>query len=255
MSRTTNQREEEILREIQKAGGTCRIGFLASQLGVSQETVRRNIRSLEQSGAVRKVHGGVHLVDRLDEPPFQNRMDRNGAIKQRLARRVAEIIGDEKSVFLDVGSSTAYAAMALRDCKKLMVVSNSIYVAQMLAMRNDNRVFLAGGELRSHDGGAFGAEALDLVQRFNVEFAVFSVGAINADKGFMLHDFQEANIARVVARNAQTKIVIADSEKFGKRAPVVVDYSNQIDILVTNAQPPADICNMLARHEIELVIA
>ncbi|WP_050526434.1 DeoR/GlpR family DNA-binding transcription regulator [Pseudorhodobacter aquimaris] len=254
-AKTTNQREEEILTELRRAGGSCRVNFLAERLGVSKETIRRNLRSLEDNAIVRKVHGGVHLVHRLHEAPFQNRMDEKSSVKERLAARVAGLISDGDSVFLDVGSSTAYVAMALRAHKKLYVVTNSIFVAQTLSMRNGNRVFLAGGELRPHDGGAFGAEALELVGRFNTQFAVFSIGAVNAESGFMLHDFQEANIARIAARNAQVCIVVTVAEKFAKRAPVMLDHADRFDILVSDAPPPDDIGRMLKGHGIEFLPA
>ncbi|EAP75563.1 MULTISPECIES: DeoR/GlpR family DNA-binding transcription regulator [Roseovarius] len=255
LAKTTNQREEEILTELRRAGGSCRVSFLAERLGVSNETIRRNIRSLEDNEVVRKVHGGVHLVHRLNEAPFQNRMDTQAEIKTRLAARVAATISDGDSVFLDVGSTTAYVAMALRSHKNLYVVTNSIFVAQTLATRNGNRVFLAGGELRSHDGGAFGAEAIDLVGRFNTQFAVFSIGAVNAEMGFMLHDFEEANIARIAAQNAQVRIVVTVAEKFGKRAPVVLDHADRFDILVSDEAPPEDIARMIQSRGIELLLA
>jgi len=254
-ARTTNQREEEILTELRRVGGSCRVSFLAERLGVSNETIRRNLRSLEENEVVRKVHGGVHLVHRINEDPFQNRMDLDARIKERVAARVAEMISDGDSVFLDVGSTTAYVALALREHKNLYVVTNSIFVAQTLAMRNGNRVFLAGGELRQHDGGAFGAEALDLVKRFNTQFAVFSIGAVNAEMGFMLHDFEEANIARVAVQNAQVGIVATVAEKFGKRAPVVLDHADKFNILVSDEAPPGDIARMLEARGIELLLA
>ena len=176
LRKTTNQREEEILRELQKAGGSCRVTFLADQLAVSNETIRRNIRTLEESRIVRKVHGGVHLVEDLGEASFQNRISTHVDEKARLAAAVAANISDGDSVFLDIGSTTAYVAMALKQHSNLFVVTNSVFVAHTLATRNGNRVFLAGGELRAHDGGAFGAEALDLVDRLNVQFAVFFSG-------------------------------------------------------------------------------
>jgi len=252
--RTTNQREEEILRELQRAGGSCRVSFLAEQLNVSNETIRRNLRTLEDAQVVRKVHGGVHLVEDVTEPPFRNRMGTQAQSKERLARAVAETISDGDSVFLDIGSTTAYVAMALKERSDLFIVTNSAFVANLLAARNGNRVFMAGGELRPHDGGAFGAEALDLVRRLNVQFAVFSVGAVNAELGFMLHDLEEANIARIAAENAQVRIVVADSDKFNKRAPVSLDQSSRIDIFYTDADPPAAVSAMLARNDIDLVV-
>jgi len=148
----------------------------------------------------------------------------------------------------------AYVALALRNHSNLFVVTNSVFVAQTLAMRNNNRVFLAGGELRAHDGGAFGAEALDLLRRLNVQLAVFSVGAVNSELGFMLHDLEEANIARVAAENAQVCIVVADSGKFNKRAPVSLDKMSSIDVFFTDSPPPDGIREMLDKNEIETVV-
>lgn len=251
---TTNQREEEILRELQKAGGSCRVSYLADQLSVSNETIRRNIRTLEGSNIVRKVHGGVHLVEDIHEAPFQSRISTHADEKARLAAAVAENISDGDSVFLDIGSTTAYVAMALKQRSNLFVVTNSAFVANTLATRKGNRVYFAGGELRAHDGGAFGAEALDLIRRLNVQFAIFSVGAVNAEQGFMLHDLEEANIARVAAENAQVRIVVADNDKFNKRAPVTLSHNTRFDVFYTDTQPPAAISAMLSSHEIDLVV-
>lgn len=250
----TNQREEEILRELQKAGGSCRVSYLANQLDVSNETIRRNIRTLEESRIVRKVHGGVHLVEDIGEAPFQSRISTHVDEKARLAAAVAANISDGDSVFLDIGSTTAYVAMELKQRKNLFVVTNSAFVANTLATRNGNRVFLAGGELRAHDGGAFGAEALDLVGRLNVQFAVFSVGAVNAELGFMLHDLEEANLARVAAANAQVRIIVADDDKFGKRAPVSIGSDTRIDVVYTNAHPSEAIIGFLNRKDIDLIV-
>ena len=254
LRKTTNQREEEILKELQRAGGSCRVSYLAGQLSVSNETIRRNIRTLEESQIVRKVHGGVHLVEDIDEAPFRNRISTHVDEKARLAAAVAETISDGDSVFLDIGSTTAYVAMELKHRRNLFVVTNSAFVANTLATRNGNRVFLAGGELRPHDGGAFGAEALDLVNRLNVQFAIFSIGAINSDLGFMLHDLEEANLARVAAARAQVRIVVADHDKFNKRAPVSIGSDIPFDVFYTDAQPPEGIADLLDQMDIDLVV-
>ncbi len=252
--KTTNQREEEILQELRRAGGSCRVSYLATKLDVTNETIRRNIRTLEQSKIVRKVHGGVHLVEEIGEASFANRISTHADVKARLGEAVATTISDGDSVFLDIGSTTAYVAMALKQRSDLFIVTNSAFVASTLASRNGNRVFLAGGELRAHDGGAFGVEALDLVARLNTRFAIFSVGAVNGDQGFMLHDLEEANLARVAARNAQVNIVVADKGKFNKRAPVVLGTSQQFDVFYTDAPPPSEIENMLNAADVDLVV-
>jgi DeoR family glycerol-3-phosphate regulon repressor len=252
----SNHREQEILRELRLAGGTSRVGFLAKRLGVSDETIRRNIKALAARSLVRKVHGGVLLAEDLTvtEQPFQSRMDKNAGTKQRLAHRVAEMISDGDSIFLDIGSTTAYVAQSLSNHRDLYIVTNSLAVSHTLAMRNNNRVFMAGGELRPHDGGSFGMDAINYIRRFNVQYAILSAGAINADVGFMLHDIPEADLSREAAARAQTRIIVADSDKFGKRAPIAVQDPTQFDILVTDEKPADDIAEMLARNEISTVL-
>lgn len=251
----SNHREQEILRELRLAGGNCRIGFLADRLGVSDETIRRNIKMLERRSLVRKVHGGVLLADdlTLTEQPYLARMDKNAGTKQLLAATVAEMIRDGESLFLDIGTTTAYVAEALRNHRNLYVVTNSVAVANTLATRNNNRVFQAGGELRGHDGGSFGVDAINFIRRFNVQYAILSVGAINAEIGFMLHDIQEADLSRVAAGRAQTRIVVADSDKFGRRAPIAVEDPSLFDVLVTNNPPEPDIAGMLMDNEISIL--
>lgn len=252
----SNHREQEILRELRLAGGSGRVGFLAERLGVSGETIRRNIKALAARSLVRKTHGGVVLTENLTvtEPTFSSRMDKNAAIKQRLAQRVAEMISDGDSLFLDVGSTTVYVAQALRNHQRLYIVTNSLAVAHLLATRNGNRVFLAGGELRPDDGGSFGLDAINFVRRFTVKYAVLSVGAIDADLGFMLHDIQEADLSTQAAARAQTSILLADSGKFGQRAPVALANPGQFDLLVTDQPPPAKIAAMLKRYNIQTVL-
>lgn len=251
----SNHRETEILQQIRLAGGACRVAFLADRLGVSEETVRRNIRSLELNGHVRKVHGGVHLLHSQTEQSFQQRMDENPQAKRLIAAAVADLIKDGDSLFLDIGSTTAYIAKALQDHNNLFVVTNSVSVAHTLSTRNGNRLFMAGGELRAHDGGTFGMEAVNFIRGFNVQYAVLSVGAIDGSAGFMLHDMGEAELSSEAIARAQTRIVAADSGKFGRRGPIVLKDPARFDILVTDAAPPADITALLAANDIDLVIA
>ena len=108
--------------------------------------------------------------------------------------------------------------------------------------------------MRPHDGGAFGANAINFIRRFNVRYAIFSIGAINADVGFMLHDIQEADLSSEAAARAQTRIIIADSSKFGQRAPIAVEDPSQFDLLITDQAPGDDISAMLTENSISTVL-
>ncbi len=159
------------------------------------------------------------------------------------------------SLFLDVGSTTAYVAQALRHHRELLVVTNSLAVAQTLASRNGNRVFMAGGELRSHDGGAFGAEALAFVSQFQVRYAILSAAAVDATAGFMLHDLREAEFSRTIIARAEVSIIAADATKFGLTAPIRVTDPANLHRLVTDAVPPPALAALLAAAGVEISVA
>jgi DeoR family glycerol-3-phosphate regulon repressor len=248
------QREQALL-DLLKPDGQARVLELARTLNVTEETVRRTVRRLETRGLVTKVHGGVHLRDWGPEASFALRLGLNTVPKRRIAARLAGMVSDGASLFLDIGTTTAYVAQALRDHRDLLVVTNSLAVAQTLASRNGNRVFMAGGELRAHDGGAFGAEALAFVRQFQVSLAVLSAAAVNARAGFMLQDMREAEFSRAIIEQSDQAYMVVDATKFGLTAPIRVTEPRAIRRLVTDAQPPAAIANLLTDAGVEICLA
>ncbi|MCA2012157.1 DeoR/GlpR family DNA-binding transcription regulator [Cereibacter sphaeroides] len=248
-------RAREILDRLRLSGGRVRINDLAEAIGVTDETVRRNVKLLADDGLVQKFHGSVELIDAKTELSFSLRMDEEPEAKRRVAAHVASHIPNGASLFLDVGSTTAYIAQALRGHSELFIVTNSVAVAHSLAARNDNRVFMPGGELRPHDGGIFGVDALDFVGRFLADFAILSIAAIDPTNRFSIFDLEEAKYSRAIMSRAATRIVAADSSKFGRRAPIALANPEMLDLLITDKQPPEDIGSVLAELEIEVALA
>lgn len=250
-----NHRGSEILQLITVAGGSMRIQAIAAALDVSEETVRRNVKRLSDKGLVKKVHGGVHLQHGSTELSFAKRMDENPQLKQRIAAHVAGLISNGSSLFLDIGSTTAFIAKALRSHHELLVVTNSMAVAHTLAAHNNNRVFMPGGELRSHDGGMFGSNVLEFINPFRADFAVLSTAAINAQNGFMLFDLEEAIYSRAIMKRAGSTIIAADSSKFGRAAPIALGDPSDVELVITDALPPADIQTAAKIWTTEFVVA
>ena len=118
----SNHREREILDELRLAGGSSRIQFLADRLGVSEETIRRNIRTLEANGLVTKVHGGVHIADSVTEQPLHFRMNVNPEPKRLIAAKAKDkeealvnvrLVGRVSKVFYVLGEVNAPGAFPL----------------------------------------------------------------------------------------------------------------------------------------------
>lgn len=150
-----SKRHGEIMRLVQ-AEGTITVSNLAERLGVSLETVRRDVKPLADEGAVVKMHGAIGLPNLTGEAPFERRMRDNAEGKRAIARHAAASIRDGDSIMLDTGTTTSYLARELLGHRRLTVVTNSSDIARTLAIVNGNKVYMAGGELRSDNGAAFG---------------------------------------------------------------------------------------------------
>ncbi|MGX8010423.1 DeoR/GlpR family DNA-binding transcription regulator [Mesorhizobium sp. ORM8.1] len=249
-----SKRHGEILRLLNEEG-TITIASLAERLGVSLETVRRDVKPLTDDGSVLKMHGAVGLVAPSGEAPFERRMRENAEAKRLVARMVAATIRDGESIMLDSGTTTSILARELLGHRRLTVVTNSSDIARTLATVNGNKVYMAGGELRSDLGAALGVSAIDFINHFSVSHAVISIGAVDAVAGLTDYDLEEAEFARMVLSRGQRSLVITDHTKFGRQGLVRVCGFDGFSELATDQAPPRDIAAALSQAGTRLSIA
>jgi DeoR family glycerol-3-phosphate regulon repressor len=249
-----SKRHGEILRLLGEQG-TVTIADLAERLGVSLETVRRDVKPLTDDGIVVKMHGAIGLPSMTAEAPFERRMRENAEAKRTIARMVAATIRDGESIMLDTGTTTSFLARELLGHRRLTVVTNSSDIARTLATVNGNKVYMAGGELRSDSGAAFGISAIEFVSRFSVTHSIISAGAIDASAGVMDYDLAEAEFARMVLSRGQRSMVITDHSKFGRQGLVQVCTLSGFAELATDEAPPRDIAEALAAAGARLMVA
>lgn len=249
-----SKRHGEILRLLQEEG-TVTIAKLADRLGVSLETVRRDVKPLTHDGTILKMHGAVGLPAMTGEAPFERRMRENAEAKRSIARMVAATIRDGESVMLDTGTTTSFLARELLGHRRLTVVTNSSDIARTLATVNGNKVYMAGGELRPDSGAAFGVSALEFVGRFSVDHAIISTGAIDAVGGVMDFDLEESEFGRMVLSRGQRSVVVTDHTKFGRQGLVRVCGFDSFSELATDRAPPRDIAAALQEAGARLSVA
>jgi len=252
--KSKTHRSLELLDTLRRLGGSARTSHLAAALDVSEETVRRTVKKLGKEGLLTRVHGGVFLAEGEATGGFQARLGQNRTQKREMARSVAALVADGASLFMDVSSSTAYVAEALGKKNNLVVVTNSMVVAQTMTGRQGNRVFLAGGEISAAVNGCFGPSAIEFACRFQTDLAILGVDAVDPARGFLLNDFAEAELARSFVRQSRKSIIVADQSKFHLTAPVSVCAPEDIDLLVTDAPPAAAMQDALARWGISVAL-
>ena len=237
-------RQTEIMLAARRDGAAS-ISALAASLGVSLETVRRDIRPLVDDGHLVKMHGAIQLPDHGREAPFDRRMRENAAEKRRIAYHIAASIRDGDSIMLDTGTTTSILARELSARRELTIVTNSSDIARTLATVNGNKVFMAGGELHGDNGAAFGRTAIDFIARFRVRHAIISIGAVDGALGPMDYLLEEAEFARMALQCGERRIIATDHTKFGRAALVKVCGFGDFDLLVSDRPPPAEIADAI----------
>ena len=249
-----NPRHFDILRLVRDRG-TLTVAELASELMVSEETIRRDVRPLTLSGEVVKMHGAIALPHDVGEAPFERRMRENAEAKRAIARHASRLIADGDSLMLDTGTTTSLFARELLRKRNLTVVTNSSDIARTLATVNGNRVYMAGGELNGDNGAAFGASAVQFVSTFRVRHAFISIGAIDAVAGPADNYLAEAEFARMVLTCGENRFILTDSTKFGKRALIKVCDFSDVDVIVSERPPPSDLAGKLAAENVRFDVA
>ncbi len=228
-----HDRQQSIINKL-RAEGTLSIAGLAQEYGVSDETIRRELKVLEEEGTVVRLHGGVRLAPQRLEGPLEMRKQQNAEAKIRIAAAAATFVANGDIIFIDAGTTSCYVAQALARHHALTVVTNSLEVATQLGGINGNKLFLAGGQM-DYDYLAFSdSYARDYVGGFTPHLAILSVGAISLDQGLMDFHPGEAAISKIAYATAQRVLLGVDASKFGRYGLVRTAALKEVDILVTD---------------------
>lgn len=246
-------RQREIIAKLQGAGGIHSVAGLAHELGVSDETIRRELRLLEKQGSLVREHGGARLTAPVFEGPLEQRMDENAAAKQRIAVAAAKFVHDGMIVFIDAGTTSCFIARQLAERRSLTIITNSLQVATELGGINGNRLFLAGGQM-DYDYHAFSDHAAQhYVAGFTPHLSILSVGAIDIQRGLMDFHPGEAAMSKIAYATSERVLLGADSSKFGRYGLIHTAPLSSVDILVTDT--PLDESYRIAFQHADVVTA
>lgn len=226
---------------------------LSQHFNVSEETIRRDIRQLESTGRVVKVHGGVRLSTSILEPPYHGRVRLNSAAKKEVGEKATELVEDGMTVFIDCGSTSYWFSRMLTKPKKLLVVTNSLDVANEVVNRDDWRLAFTGGQIDPDYRAAFGREAILQARQFTPDLLFLSIGGIHSDIGLLDFSIDEANFKRSLLDRARRKVVLTDSSKFNGAGSVHLADFDQIDTLVCDKTPDEPLKSVLQTAQVEVI--
>ena len=217
---------------------------IAADLGVSRETIRRDLLDLESQGILRRVHGGVIASSALTpEPPLAVRQTVRAKEKRTIAKLALTQIESGQTVFIDAGTTTALVAQELASLAGLTVITNGLDIAMKISAsevnrphaKTQNHVILLGGQVSAQLGATYGELTVQEIGRYRADVALLSPVGIHSQFGASSFEHHEAAVARAMVESARRRIILADNSKVGQTSRVAYASVEDVDLLITDS--------------------
>ena len=244
------QRIAEYLQEVEFAG----LEEIASRVGASISTVRRDLAVLETSGNFQRTHGGARIITpKSDEFTFSARDTHQLAEKEAIGKACAELIRPNQSVILDAGTTVYHVARYL-ESKAPQIITNSLPVANLFASANRVEVVVSGGVIYPRLGVLVGPHAVETFSKIHADVAIMSAGGVSLEGVTNSHGLL-IDIQRAMIKAAQKVIFCFDHTKLGRQSVSPLCDLHCIDTIVTDDAAPAEIVTALREGDIEVIVA
>ena len=244
------QRRQEILRAVR--GGRAHVSALAESFGVSEMTVRRDLRVLALDGKLERVRGGAVRAG-VEEPFAQIEVERLD-VKDRIGAAAAAMVSDGETVMIDIGTTTLQLARHLHG-KRVTVVTTNLAVLEELLPDPDIEIVLPGGVVRRNYRSLVGVVAEDSLRQLKADIAVLGTSAVDAELGVWDTTMVEVPIKRLMIAAADSVVLLADAEKLSMTGVVRVCGPESLDRIVTDKPLPQASHVALDAAGIEVTIA
>ena len=254
MSMPAVDRRHRILERVAEEQ-TIHIRELATDLDVSEMTIRRDITRLERDGFLRRTYGGATAhVTRSLELAFNARALQSASAKRLIGMTAAPLVAGASTLFVGTGTTAEQLALFLPARDDVTVVTNSLPVASLLGTR-PGRVVILGGGVRRHELCCVGPVAGATVRRYHADVAVLGAGGLSARTGVMELDDETAEVHRLMDEHADVVLAVVDGSKVGETAPAAVLPAEAVTTLVTDASAPNAEVDALRGRGVNVIVA
>lgn len=246
------QERQDKICEMLKKNGAVVTSDLVEIFGVSIETIRRDLLTLQENGVLSKVHGGA--VSKNDIKPFSilnERMKQFDTGKKNLAEKAAELVTDGDIIGIDSGSTAVAFAQALQTkFTDLTVITHSLDVFNIL--NRQFQVILCGGHYMSGENAFYGALTLNTIEQLHIKKAFVCPTAVSLEYGIFDYQNELYQVQKALMKAAEETVILADSSKFEKTALLKIDDMKNEYIYVTDCGLPSELRRLYATNNIEI---
>jgi DeoR/GlpR family transcriptional regulator of sugar metabolism len=248
-----NERLEEIAQLIQKIKKIS-VGELCERFGVSEVTIRKDLDKLQDQGILLRTHGSAVLAeDKNLLKSFDNRTIENLKLKSGIAQRASTMVREGYNVLIDSGTTTLLLARQMAD-KEVGITTNSLAILNDLMNRRNGDLTMLGGSLIEWNYAMIGPLTMHMLDMINVDITFLGVAAFDTS-GFMCQNAVEALVKTKMLDRAKTKVVLADSSKFGKSAFTTFAQISDVDVLITDENIDEAAHQELVNRGVEVIVA
>jgi DeoR family transcriptional regulator, aga operon transcriptional repressor len=230
----SEERRRSILETLHQDGRVL-VTELARQFRTSQITIRKDLEVLDSQGVIQRTHGGALPVPvgALLDPTLREKEKLHRKEKMRIAMAAAKLIEEGESVLLDSGTTTTAIARALKDARKLTVITNATNIAAELAGTNVE-VILTGGTLRKNSFSLVGPLAEQTLRQLSADILFLGVDGFDTKTGLFTPNVLEAQVNRIMVEIAARTIAVCDSSKFGRRSLCNIVPTTAVNQVITD---------------------
>ncbi|MDR9831712.1 DeoR/GlpR family DNA-binding transcription regulator [Vibrio sp. FNV 38] len=215
--------------------GTLSTAELAQHFTLTPQTICRDLNVLCQQGQTKRTHGGISLITSMENVHYAGRMGTNLAVKNKIAKVAAPHILAEQTVFLGYGSTVTQLAKFIDKDMPLKVITNNLDAALALdGTRCD--VWIAGGQLKHKHRSTAGMSSAYFMNDFRADIGFCGVGGIDSYGNLMEFNYDEAELSKIMIRNAKKSYILADKTKIKRNASVCFSTLASVDYLVTDGE-------------------
>ena len=227
------ERQKRIIDKL-KEDGSVLVSQLALELGVTEETVRRDLEKLEKQEALLRTHGGaVPIAGTNYEYSLETRKNLNTESKARLAKEAVKHIVPGDTIFLDASTTTFYISKELKNMKNVTIVTNSLRVINELASTPDLKVISVGGIVSNNQSLVGIGAQNDIAEKYFANKMFFSSRGIAEDTGILESNEQEYGVKQCMLKNAGKKYFVCDKSKHGRVGFERLARFSEIDYVIT----------------------
>ncbi|WP_371706936.1 DeoR/GlpR family DNA-binding transcription regulator [Oceanicola sp. D3] len=226
---------------------------LSDRLGVSVQTIRADLRDLDEAALVQRRNGKVRLRQQSENIGYLPREGIARQEKQRIALAVKNLIPDGARVALGTGTTVEQCARFLASHKNLFVASNNIHAVCALQNAPNVAVEMAGGSVRMRDLDMIGMAAHAFFAQYRVDFAVFSCGGLSASGSVMDYNMDEITARKAISGCGRTTVLVVDSTKTGLDLACQTGHLWDFDVIVSGARFSAPVLENCAQHSCQVI--